>query len=391
MNPSAFFQSVAGRLRRLTPRQWLAWALRIGLPALLLPRLGQTPAYVTPGPRQMVQTEQPITCVHTRLTDEVEEWKVQRTLQMTREMGATAIVEFFPWAYMEPVEGEYWWGHADMVIDHAEAQGLTVYARMGLVPAWARPDPEEGGQETSLNYLDEEHFDEFAHFVELFAARYAGRVDRLIIWNEPNVAFEWGFQPIDPGRYVRLLEAVEPAARRGNPDVIIVAGALAPTVEPAGSQFGMNDLDYLRGLYEAGMADHYDMLAIHTYGFRFPANEAPAPDLLSHRRAELLRAIMVEYGDGDKPVVISEMGWNDHPRWTKAVRPGQRISYTLDAFSLAVEDWPWAEHMCVWAFRFPTRTYSHPDYFALVDLGFQPRPIYDALQAWARGWPAPEE
>ncbi|MBX3058034.1 MAG: hypothetical protein KF770_16325 [Anaerolineae bacterium] len=34
--------------------------------------------------------------VHTRLTDEVEEWKIKRSLQMVRQMGAPWIVEFFP-------------------------------------------------------------------------------------------------------------------------------------------------------------------------------------------------------------------------------------------------------------------------------------------------------
>ena len=26
--------------------------------------------------------------------------------------------------------------------------------------------------------------------------------------------------------------------------------------------------------------------------------------------------------------MITEGGWNDHPRWTRAVRPGQRIANT---------------------------------------------------------------
>ncbi|GAB4470959.1 MAG: hypothetical protein Kow00124_07600 [Anaerolineae bacterium] len=344
------------------------------------------PPYVMIGPPVPVETAQPITCVHTRLTDEVEEWKIQRSLQLVREMGAATIVEFFPWAYMEPVKGEYWWGHADMVIAHARAQGLTVIARMGTVPTWARPDPDETGQDTSLNYLDDAHMEDFAEFVEAFARRYRGQVDHLIIWNEPNLAFEWGYQPVDPARYVRLLEVVTPAARRGNPGVVILAGALAPTLEPVGSPHGMNDLEYLRRLYEAGFAAHFDVLAVHSYGFKFPPDDPPDPEVLNFRRVELLRAVMEQYGDGGKPVIITESGWNDHPRWTRAVTPSQRIVYTVGALEYAVEHWPWAEHVCLWALRYPTPTRSYPDYFTLVSVDFTPRPIYYEIQAWARGW-----
>jgi len=379
--------SIIARAKHVQWRPVLTWAVRAIIVITALPWMSHRPAYVVIGKPVEVETNHAITCVHTRLTDEVEEWKIQRSLQMVHDLGATAVVEFFPWAYMEPVEGEYWWGHADMVVDHALAQGLIVYARMGTVPGWARPDPDETGQETSLNYLDDDHFDDFGRFVEQFAARYRGRVDHLIIWNEPNLAFEWGYQPVDPERYVRMVQIAGEAARRGNPDVVILAGALAPTLEPVGSPFGMNDLDYLAMLYKAGFAGTYDVLAVHSYGFKFPPEDPPAPDVLNFRRVELLRSIMEEYGDADRPIVITETGWNDHPRWTKAVRPGQRIAYTLDAYQYAETNWPWLEHLCLWALRYPTPVHSYPDYFTLLSVDFSPKPIYEELQNWARGWP----
>ncbi|HPV08204.1 MAG TPA: hypothetical protein PLD57_14110, partial [Aggregatilineales bacterium] len=119
--------------------------------------------------------------------------------------------------------------------------------------------------------------------------------------------------------------------------------------------------------------------------------DPPAPDVLNFRRAELLREIMVAYGDENKPVVITESGWNDHPRWTKAVRPGQRIAYTLGALEYAEENWPWAEALCLWAFRYPAPVQSYPDYFTLVGPDFTPKPIYDAVQAWARGMEVGEQ
>ena len=59
------------------------------------------------GPQQVVYTVNPKLGIHTRLTDEVEPWKIKRTLEMVREMGAPWIVEYFPWAYVEEQPGRY--------------------------------------------------------------------------------------------------------------------------------------------------------------------------------------------------------------------------------------------------------------------------------------------
>ncbi len=366
-----------------------AWAVRCLLLLALLqattPRFG----YVVLGTPESVQTAHPLTCVHTRLTDEVEEWKIQRSLQMVREMGATAIVEFFPWPYIEPQQGVYSWEHSDLIVRHARDQGLTVIARLGMVPEWAQPVGIDAAIDTSFTHLEPSRFYDFGRFVHAFAEHYRGEIGHIIIWNEPNLAYEWGYQPALPQHYVSLLQFAYPAAHAANPDIMVLAGALAPTLEPVGSQYGMNELEFLTRLYEWGAGDYFDALAVHTYGFRFPPDTPPDPGVLNFRRAELLRAIMEDHGDADKPVFITESGWNDHPRWTKAVRPGQRITYTLEALQYVEKNWPWLEVLCIWAFRYPAPVHSFPDYFTLVSPDFTPKPIYYEIQRWARGSAAP--
>jgi hypothetical protein len=335
-------------------------------------------------PPHVVETVAPHLCVHTRLIDEVDEWKIQRSLAMVREMGADTIVEFFPWAYIENAPGQYDWALPDRIVRHARNQGLHIIARMGFVPGWARPDV--NGDFTTLNDLPPESYPDFADFVAAFAARYRGVIDHIIIWNEPNLSFEWGYRGVDPVGYADLLRAVYAPAHAANPDVVILAAGLAPTLEPPGSPNGLNDILYLRAVYEAGGGDYFDALAVHTYGFTEPPAVVPAFDQLNFRRAELLHEIMLEFDDADKPVYITETGWNDHPRWTKAVSPPLRIQYTLDALRYAETEWDWLEKICLWAFRYPIDTLSHPDYFTLVATDFQPKPIYYAVQAYARGW-----
>jgi len=361
----------------------LAWIARIMTLAAIIG------AFVPPAPRaplgtpQMVQTQHPHVCVHTRLIDEVETWKIQKTLIDVRAMGAPTIVEFFPWAYLEPSSGQYDWTNADRIVDHARNQGIRIIARMGFVPSWVQSN--QSSQTATFNTLPTDRYDEFAAFAAVFAARYAGIIDQIIIWNEPNLAFEWGYQSVDAASYVELLRIVYPAVKALSPTTQILAAGLAPTLEPVGSPNGLDDLLYLQAMYQHGARADFDALAVHTYGFTQPADSAPAADQLNFRRVELLRAIMVAHGDADKQVFITESGWNDSPRWVNAVTPAERITYTLDAFQIA-SDWDWLETLCIWMFRTPAPTYGYPDFFTLVSVDFQRKPIYMALQAYARGF-----
>jgi hypothetical protein len=333
------------------------------------------------GPQQSVATINPKMGVHTRLTDEVEPWKIKRTLEMVREMGAPWIVEYFPWAYVESQPGQFDWKHSDLVIDHANRQGLKVIARLGFVPEWARP------ADTSVLYLDEDHFADFGRYAAEFARHYAGRVDYIIIWNEPNLALEWGYADIDPAKYVTMLKVVYPMIKEANPNVKVLAGALAPTLAPPGSPDGMNDLEYLQAMYNLGAAKYFDMLAIHAYGWYSDPDEAADPAVVNFRRAELLRAVMVANGDEAKHAMITEGGWNDHPRWTRAVRPGQRIDYTIRAYQIALDEWPWMDAVVFWAFRYPWDAKSYQDYYTFVRTDFEPKPIYEEVQRYSQGQP----
>ena len=330
-------------------------------------------AVVPLGPQRTVQTRNPKAGVHTRLENEVEPWKIKKSLEMVRELGAPWIVEYFPWAFSEPKPGHYDFSHADLVVDHANRQGLTVIARLGLVPEWARP------KDTTATYLDADAYQAFAEYAATFVQHFAGRVQYVIIWNEPNLALEWGYRAPDPAAYTQLLCTASQAIRQANPDVMILAGALAPTVgEPTG-QLGMNDLEFLQGMYDAGAASCFDALAVHAYGLTFPPDDPPDPEVLNFRRVELLRQVMVENGDAGKPVHITEAGWNDHPRWTKAVRPAQRIRYTIRAYELS-QTWPWLQSVTMWVFRYPVPEKGFRAYYTFVTSDFQPKPIYTEVQ-----------
>jgi hypothetical protein len=346
---------------------------------LIMSSTGPMEPSLSTGPARRVMTINPKMGVHTRLTDEVEPWKIKRTLQMVREMGTPWIVEYFPWAYAEPVPGSLDWTHADLIVDQARAQGLTVIARLGYVPDWARPS------DTDLSYLDESQYGAFADFAVAFVEHFQGRIGHIVIWNEPNVSLEWGFRAPDPAGYVRLLAAVYPRVKQADPEVQVLAGALAPTLSPLGDAEAMSDVGYLTHMYQVGARPYFDALAVHAYGWHFSPDDPPAADKVNFRRTELLREIMVQYGDEAKSVYITEGGWNDHPRWTKAVHPSQRAHYTVGAYQWAQEQWPWCEAVCLWAFRYPRPAHTYQDYFTFATADFEPKPIYEVVQDYALG------
>jgi hypothetical protein len=347
---------------------------RLFIFALIAVLVQPAPLLIMPGPPQTVHTAHPIFGIHTRLTDEVEPWKIQRSLQMVREAGASWIVEFFPWAYYHAEDGGIAWEHPDLVVEHAAAQGLKVVARLGLTPGWARPP------DTPLTYLDPSGYADFAEFAAQFARRYEGKVTHIVAWNEPNLSYEWGYRKTSPAEYVELLKVLYPAVKEASPTTQILAGALAPTLEPSDSPWAYNDLDYLAGIYEAGGADYFDGLAVHVYGLTFPALSEPGESILNFRRVELMRQVMVSHGAEATPMIITETGWNDHPRWTLAVKPAQRIQYTLDALEYAEKNWPYVKGVAIWALRFPAPTKSYMDYYTLVTPEFVAKPIYQALK-----------
>jgi hypothetical protein len=246
-----------------------------------------------------------------------------------------------------------------------------------LVPAWARPDPRE--QETTFNYLDADHYADFGDFVYAFVKRYKDRVQHIIIWNEPNLSFEWGLRPVDPAGYVELLKVAYHRAKEADPNVIVLAGALAPTLEPIGSPSGLNDLVYLQQMYAAGASQYFDGLAAHAYGLNRPMSDPPDRDQVNFRRVELLHQIMIDNGDAAKQVYLTEAGWNDSPRWNMAVSPAQRIDYTLAAYAWANQT-NWVAMLAMWAFRYPQATHTYQDNWTWVTEDFQPRPIYDEVK-----------
>lgn len=324
------------------------------------------------GPRQTVQTRNPKIGVHTRLSGTEDEAALADQLGQIREMGGTWIVDLFPWAYVQPRGPRaYDWRGADLLVAHARRQGLQIIARLDIVPEWARPP------RATDRHLDPDAYGDFARYAAAFAARYRDTVHYVVVWNEPNLWLEWGSRPPDPGAYAAMMKVVYAAIKQASPGTFVVGGALSPGPSVEGVR--MDELRFLRDTISAGAP--FDVLAVHSYGGREPADAEPHPDRVNFRRLELDRELLRELGR-PMPLIVTEGGWNDHPRWSGAVTPAERLRWTVDAYRLA-QDWDDVIAVCFWQFRGPL-THGYQDNFGFVAADGTPKAIYWAVRKYAR-------
>jgi len=242
--------------------------------------------------------------------------------------------------------------------------------------------------------------DRFAAFAAAFAARYGAQVDTYQVWDEPNLAAHWGGGPVNPPAYADLLARTTNAIRSADPDARILLAGLAPTVE-TGPQ-NLSDVHYLEQLYQAGAAPYFDVVCGKPYGFdTAPDDRCADEEVLNFSRLLLLRAVMVEYGDADKPIWASHWGWNALPgpstgsgqAWTGApslwgqTDEATQADYTVAALERARAEWPWVGALVLEHFQ-PAAAPDDPRWgFALVGQDGTPRPLYDAVAVWTAALP----
>ncbi len=329
------------------------------------------------------------------LEHEVEPWKQAKTVELAADAGIRWAKQHFPWSDIEPEPGRHNWAKYDRMVDLYRDRGLQVIARLDWPPPWVEPvpwlPPDLRGR---VNAPPADNAD-FARYVAATVRHFRGRVRFYQIWNEPNLIAEWGANPahpVDPVEYVALLSAAAAAARAEDPDAVVLTAPLAITTEATNLRGNMNDLDYLDGMYSAGAAAHFDVLAANAFGMDLPPEDPPATAALNFRRAELQREVMLRHGDAGTAVWFNEFGWNAAPRevpsaW-RQVTEAQQAAYSTAGLRWAEANWPWAGVFALWYFRqWGGKTPETADYyFRMVDVDFTPRRLYGAVQAAVPGW-----
>ncbi len=293
--------------------------------------------------------------------------------------------QVLPWDQVEPHPGTYLWSPWDDIVEDVARHDLSLILVIDRAPAWARTLPGADPRALPANP------DDLASFVRTAVERYGDRVAALEIWREPNLQLyrdqgeAWAAGP-DPSEYVAYLQAAYQAAKAANPAIIVLNAGLAPTTE--NSPRARNDVDFLEGMYDAGAAPYFDVLAARPLGFwSGPEDRRVGAEVLNFSRVVLLREIMVRHGDAGKAIWAVEFGWNVLPEeWAGppppwgADSPEKQARRTVDAVRRAQMEWPWMGPMLAFHLD-PAAPPGNPiQGFALLDESLDPRPTYTALR-----------
>jgi hypothetical protein len=276
-----------------------------------------------------------------------------RDLGLIQDAGFAWVKQWFSWRDIEGLgKGQYDWETTDRVVDQVEQFGLKLMVRVDHAPDWAGPPPGNA--------------DHFADFLSTLATRYKGRIHAYQVWNEPNLAREWGNKPPNAREYTQMLAKAYPAIKNADPNAYVISAGLAPTTEL--SQRAVPDTQFVQAMYDAGAKPYFDLLGAHGAGYKAPpemdpgevANDpnyynvgdvncpGPACRIYCFRHVEDLRQIMVNNGDANKRVVVLEFGWTRDERpnspyyWHRVEDQFVQGDYMVRAYQYAKEHWqPW--------------------------------------------------
>lgn len=315
-----------------------------------------------------------------------------------KDLGFNWVKFSIPWKLIEPAEGSQNWALVDPAINHLSSAGFGLMVTVSKAPDWARPQNTDQSRQAEGAPADPETLADFLH---AFIQRYSGRVQAIEVWNEQNLWYEWGNDPVDPSRYVTLLCRAYEAIKTADRNVVVVAGALTPT-GVNNDLVAVDDVIYLERMYAAGAKDCFDALGAHPsgynnppdakYGYRDP-NEPSFkghPSFFFRETLERYRSIMVANGDARKQVWPTEFGWGSSPKpvpgyeYSYDNTPEEQAQFTARAYQM-MQEWGWIGPSFLWNLNY-AMTYpgTELDAWSILDPAGKGRPIYYTLAGNAK-------
>lgn len=202
-----------------------------------------------------------------------------RTCAMMRLAGMGWVRSDFDWIAIERRKGEWNFSHFDKVVSESEAEGVQLLPILGYSVPWANPA--------------HEHLDAWEEYVRRVVTHYGRRLPVLEVWNEQNASGFW--KDPNPTNYLALLRRTHETVKKIDPAIRVAFGGTAGV-----------PLEFIEGVYRLGGAKWFDIMNVHPY------SHPRRPEGVMDDSLEKLRAVMARYGDADKPVWVTEVGWPTH-------------------------------------------------------------------------------
>lgn len=218
------------------------------------------------------------------------------------DLNVTTVRLPIDWRRFEPEQGVFDWRLYDDVFGELAKRNIVIVANFNTIPGWASVDKEgcdDSATEIYLCELREDMYGAFENAARAAVTRYAW-IEHWEFWNEPEM---WQRLGRDATVYLRNLRIFYDVAHEVNPEVVVAAQTLV----------GPEYMEYVYNIaaswYGPGN-EPWDAISIHPYNWSYVPSPGSPPEELSYWRIQVLRQLMIDRGDADQPIWITEYGWN---------------------------------------------------------------------------------
>ena len=205
------------------------------------------------------------------------EWgQREKVFGVAKEAGFAFVRADFSWNAIQKNAESWDYSKFDAVVADARENGIKILPILDYSVPFADPA--------------HEHLDLWLKYVSNTVVRYQGDLRCWEVWNEPNLGGFWRHP--NPAEYVKLLRPTYELIKRIDPKLTVVVGGFAGVPH-----------EFVEGVYKAGGGKFFDVMNVHPY------SQPEPPEVRLEERFAGLREIMVRYGDGAKPIWVTEIGW----------------------------------------------------------------------------------
>lgn len=241
-------------------------------------------------------------------------WSASQLATVVDGLGSNSARFTMDWWYLEPTRDKWnegQWDRFERYYDALRERGIRPLITVSSAPPWARdPNAQSCTNEQGCEFPPGVAWEgEWQEFVAEVARRFP-QAAAIEIWNEPNLQGFWKPFP-DPDRYGRLVATAYPAIKAVDPNMRVLAGALAPTQTKEVDFFGrttkMPMRQFLNQAYPR-IKNNSDAISFHTV---FQASSFGAETLWA-KAFEDARSVRRAYNDGGKKLWLTETGLTTH-------------------------------------------------------------------------------
>ncbi|NMN97773.1 glycosyl hydrolase [Antrihabitans stalactiti] len=202
------------------------------------------------------------------------------------------------WPIVNQEFGTFDWTSTDNLVNSFHDRGTEILGVATWAPTWAVPP-----QNQLVKHPAPADPARFAEFVSIATKRYQNRIRTWEIWNEPNIGIAFG-PGVNVNLYAAMLIRSYAAIKAIDPNIVVVSGATAPTVD---NGYDLSPASFFEQLYREGAGHSFDAIAMHPYsdhGFlsRYFGEGSSANAIAQ------VRMTMVRNGDAKKKIWFTEFG-----------------------------------------------------------------------------------